>query len=154
MHFRLASPLQWIEVTGSMRIGLVRGGTLGLRGTWVWAAVLVFSSTAVYADQLGEHPATHIDFNKMIDESGTNKTELHDSISAPEQPVSTTSKTSTGEHQDEQKKVLDFVDLELGLSADRPIVDRRVNSVSTPRVVDANEFAVQLLRVKNAGDEN
>ena len=76
----------------------------------------------------GDHkPVTRIDFNKMIDENNSTRKELV-------QTHSEVSLEAELDRNDERIKVIDFVDVEVGLGEAPPIVDRRFDSVGEPRI--------------------
>lgn len=85
----------------------------------------------VHAD-LPQKAATRIEFNNMIDSNNNEKQELQKVTSKSDsEDDSVTEQTEV-----EKKKVLDLVDMEVGVGEDRPVVvDRRFNSVGEP-VVD------------------
>jgi hypothetical protein len=79
-----------------------------------------------------EKPATQVDFNKMIDQNNTTRTELHKGLDG--QAAKLPAKDAT----EERLKVIDFVDVEVGWGEAPPVVDRRYDSVSEPRIVNLN----------------
>jgi hypothetical protein len=103
-------------------------------------------STA-FAD-LPQKAATRIDFNNMIDSNNSDKQQLEKTVSnkmavEPEDSASVA----------DQKKVLDLVDVEVGVGEDRPVVvDRRYNSVGEA-VIDKSfsNVQVQLVDKKATG---
>ena len=100
-------------------------------GQKIFAAVVItMMSSFAFADPSAQKPVTRIDFNKMIDEGNTNKNQLQKTVDEDiaKQPV-------VGNRiQEDKAKVLDFIDVEIGLSEQRPVVDRRFNSVGEPRI--------------------
>lgn len=84
----------------------------------------VFSST-VFADS---KPVTRIDFNKMIDENNMKKSELQND----EIPVA----NARAPKKDDKGKVIDFIDVEIGVGQTPTLTDRRFDSVGAPKVVD------------------
>jgi hypothetical protein len=93
-------------------------------------------SWGAQADDSIRKPLTRIDFNKMIDESNTDKEQLHNQIpSAPEEDS-----TAAAVKKNDKAKVMDFVDVEIGVGEDRPVVDRRFNSVGEAKVVDIEKL--------------
>jgi hypothetical protein len=112
---------------------------MGMKTQFKILASLIASlacSTA-FAD-LPQKSATRIDFNNMIDSNNTDKQQLQKTVSnkmATEEDASSVA---------DQKKVLDLVDVEVGVGEDRPVVvDRRYNSVGEP-VVDKSFSNVQV----------
>lgn len=85
-------------------------------------------STAFAAADL-QKAATRIEFNNMIDHNNKEKTQLQQTVA---------NKMAVEPEDDakaDQKKVLDLVDVEVGVGEDRPVVvDRRYNSVGEPIV--------------------
>ncbi len=95
--------------------------------------LMLLASSSVFAAGMVEKPVTRIDFNKMINEVGSEKARVEDKLNdrldqAPATAGITRSK--------DRSKVIDFVDVEVGVGKERPVVDRRFNSVGETVVVD------------------
>ena len=92
----------------------------------ILSLALATMSLASHADNSSVTKSqTHIDFNKMIDDNNSDQSDLQKTIdqkNAANAPADQ-DKTVT----DDKKKVLDFVDVEVGVGQDRPVVDRRFN---------------------------
>ncbi|MBX3022328.1 MAG: hypothetical protein KF799_11700 [Bdellovibrionales bacterium] len=86
----------------------------------------VFSSTAFSEGK----KAVRIDFNKMIDENNMVKNELQKEVAAPASEKQVVAK------KDDKNKVIDFIDVEIGVGQTPTVVDRRFDSVSDAQVVD------------------
>jgi hypothetical protein len=85
------------------------------------------------ADVVTTKPATRIDFNKMIDESNLQKSALHKDV----KNQAAQAKAAT-ERTDDKDKVIDFIDVEVGIGQTPALVDRRYDSVGDARVVPIN----------------
>lgn len=72
--------------------------------------------------------ATRIDFNKMIDENNVQRGELQQTISADAAKASA--------RKQDRSKVIDFIDVEVGVGQTPAVTDRRFDSVGEPTVVD------------------
>ena len=88
-------------------------------------AIVSLITMSAAAELAIEKPSTRIDFNTMIDANNNNKEDLQKSVVnkmevSPEQAA---------EANEDKAKVMDLVDVEIGLGQDRPIVDRRFNSI-------------------------
>jgi hypothetical protein len=103
-----------------------------MKAQLVISALLINSTlmTHAFADSGVQRPVTRIDFNKMINDNNIEAADLSKTvISALEkQPVRHDAMAP------EKKKVLDFIDVEVGVGVDRPVVDRRFNSVGEARL--------------------
>jgi len=93
-------------------------------------AILILFTSSIASAAVTEKPATRINFNKMIDESKLEKiaaeTKLNDKLDqVPEAPAPTAKSR-------DKSKVIKFVDVEVGVGKERPVVDRRVNSLEDP----------------------
>jgi hypothetical protein len=111
----------------------------------VVAMLLVPSAFA--EETAAKKAVTRIDFNKMIDANSSDKNDLeksvNDKVAVKGKPVA---KTNT-----DKNAVIDFVDEEMNMAKERPIVDRRFNSVGAPRIATEfsnTEFTVQLISKK------
>lgn len=93
-------------------------------------AVVIASliSSGAFADSIMKKPTTRIDFNKMIDENNNDKSDLQKSV------ATTSDQDAEQAASTEQQKVMDFVDVEVGMGQARPVVDRRFNSVGEAKV--------------------
>lgn len=81
------------------------------------SALVLSSTSGVFASELGKKEASKIDFHSMIVESAQEKSGLAQSVQ---------SKTTTKSQKLQQKKtVTDFVDLEIGWGEPPKLVDRR-----------------------------
>ena len=102
--------------------------------------LFVMSSAIAMAEQAPSKQATRIDFNKMIDENNSQKAELQKDLGNRGEAKAASSAA-------DKKRVSDFVDVEVGWGKNRPVVDRRFNSVGKPRVVQVGQgdMTVQLL---------
>ena len=78
--------------------------------------------------------ATRIDFNKMIDENNMVKSELHKDVSA-QTPVAV-NRPLAAKRADDKSKVIDFIDVEIGVGSAPTVTDRRFDSIGAPVVVD------------------
>jgi len=90
----------------------------------------VFSSTA-FSDS---KPVTRIDFNNLIDANNQKKIELQNE-SAPVANVQAPKK-------DDKGKVIDFIDVEIGVGQTPTLTDRRFDSVDAPKVVDLKNIGL------------
>ena len=83
-------------------------------------SLLISSSSAFAVETVEQKPATRIDFNKMIEDNNESRQDLTKSVQAQidNQPAPV-------RVIEDKRKVLDFVDVEIGLGQERPIVDRR-----------------------------
>lgn len=90
------------------------------------------SASAFAADVQIAKPTTRIDFNKMIDSNNAEKSNLQKTVAGEETQ-------SDSEVATDQRKTMDFIDIEMmQKDENRPVVDRRFNSEGEPRV--APEF--------------
>lgn len=108
----------------------------------VMVTISMFSVNAM-AELTQKKEVTRIDFNKMIDENNSERADLQREIVKKEVSVNEDGATDA-----EKQKVYDFVDMEVGSGKTRPVVDRRFNSVGTPRVANfetKSEMTVQLI---------
>lgn len=92
--------------------------------------VMMIAPIAMADQKLPAKSPLRADFNKMIDEGNIKKENIVDTLDqntlAREADVSS-----------EQKKVIDFVDVEVGWGTDSgTVVDRRFDSVSEPLIAD------------------
>ena len=94
--------------------------------------VTALLSAGAFAEPAMQKTATRIDFNKMIDENNINQRDLQASVT--NKMDKTEPAASESVVKDDKKKVLDLIDVEIGVGQDRPVVDRRFNSVGEPRV--------------------
>lgn len=99
-------------------------------------------SGSVFAESI-QKPSTHIDFNKMIEDNNSSKQDLQKIVSNKMEVES-----NQAEENADKQKVMDLVDVEIGIGQDRPVVDRRFNSVG--EAVVAPEFSVKLVDDKLA----
>jgi hypothetical protein len=110
------------------------------------AAAMTSVGSIAFAD-LPQKAATRIEFNSIIDQNNAEKQDLQKTVY--NKADSEDAKDAAAPAAD-QKRVMDLVDIEVGVSEDRPVVvDRRYNSVGEP-IVD-KEFSsakVQLLDKK------
>lgn len=116
----------------------------GIAGLLISALI----TSSAFADSLIQKPVTRIDFNKMIDENDNSKMDLEKSVNTQMADIPVTNNDRV---TDDKSSVMDFVDVEIGLGedrpvVDRPVVDRRYNSVGEPRI--ATEFNVQMVANK------
>ena len=77
--------------------------------------------------------ATRIDFNKMIDENNMTKKELHEEVNA--RPVAQI-RPVAARTSDDKGKVIDFIDVEIGVGVTPTVTDRRFDSVGAPVIVE------------------
>lgn len=99
--------------------------------------IAIVACGKAFAD-LPKKAATRIDFNNMIDSNNVDKQQLQKTVTnkMAEEPET----ASNADH----KKVLDLVDVEVGVGEDRPVVmDRRYNSVGDA-VIDKSFSNVQV----------
>jgi hypothetical protein len=109
--------------------------------------VAVLSMMTTYAaaeSEITERARTRIDFNKMIATNNVDKQDLQNKVNGQ------VTADQQQQHQSaENKKVMDFVDVEIGIGrarpvvVDRPTVDRRFNSSSEPKLVDVRKFQLR-----------
>jgi phosphoribulokinase len=105
------------------------------------AITVLFVSTSVSASNTGskiaERTATHINFNKMIDDSGAEKTQVENKVNdrLDRAQMQSPRQANTERKASDRSKVINFVDVEVGVGKERPIVDRRFNSDGDPVVV-------------------
>jgi hypothetical protein len=92
---------------------------------------------SVHAESTVNKEAMRIDFNRMIDANANDKSDLEKRLAEKSQRK----RSQEIAVQSDKQKVIDFVDVEINLSKERPIVDRRFNSVDEPHM--APEFEVQ-----------
>lgn len=71
--------------------------------------------------------ATRIDFNKMIDENNVHRNELQDGLK--------NASTQEPQRKMDRSKVIDFIDVEVGVGQTPAVSDRRFDSVGEPTVV-------------------
>jgi hypothetical protein len=111
------------------------------------AVIATLACGTAFAD-LPQKAATRIEFNSMIDQNNADKQDLQKTVAGKADDDSTV----TAAVPADKKKVMDLVDVEVGVVEDRPVVmDRRYNSVSAPVV--APEFSnakVQLVDPKKS----
>lgn len=95
--------------------------------------ILAFAAGPALAEVSETKPVTKIDFNNMIDANNQTRTELKKNIDE------TSAAAAALEERAEKAKVIDFVDLEVGMDLNedgapvveqRPVGDRRYNSVT------------------------
>lgn len=87
------------------------------------------ASYSAHASDIGHKEHTRIEFNSMIDQNNSTKDQLQKSVSN-KMAVQDEESASA-----DQKKVMDLVDVEVGVREDKPtVVDRRYNSVGEPIV--------------------
>ena len=102
------------------------------------AMIAIMTSSTVFAE-LPQKSATRIEFNSMIDKNNMDKQNLQKTVAnkmVMEPEVSASA---------DQRKVLDLVDIEVGVGEDRPVVsDRRFNSIGEP-VVDSRFNSVNII---------
>ena len=72
---------------------------------------------------------TRIDFNRMIDDNNSTRSELQKDIDVKANAAIASQETAA-----ERAKVVDFVDVELGWGETAPLVDRRFNSIGEATV--------------------
>jgi hypothetical protein len=97
------------------------------------ATIAILACTPAFASDLPQKSATRIEFNRMIDKNNADKQALQQSVSNEMEVEPDTAASPVAD----QKKVLDLVDVEVGVGEERPVVvDRRYNSVGEP-VIDA-----------------
>jgi hypothetical protein len=87
---------------------------------------IVFTSAIVSAEPQTEKSRLHVDFNSMIENNNSESAKLHESLD--QQPVKQV-KT------DDKGKVMDFIDVEVGVGQAPAMVDRRFDSVGEARTV-------------------
>ncbi len=103
-------------------------------------------STSVFAvEPVAPKPVTRIDFNKMIDQNNGDKSDLQKSVDVG---MDKSADNSAVNVQEDKNKVLDFIDVEVGMGPQRPIVDRRFNSTDAPRIATefSREFSLQMFK--------
>lgn len=102
------------------------------------SALIVFFSGSASAGGLSHQP-TRLDFNKMIDANARMAKELKKDLNKKYEAREDSEKTAQAEKAKAaaEKKVIDFVDVEVGVGQSPKIVDRRFNSVGAP-IVDPN----------------
>jgi hypothetical protein len=88
----------------------------------------VFSSSAFSK----ERAVTRIDFNKMIDENNVKKNEL--------QKEETETAQQPKVKKDDKGKVIDFIDVEIGVGQTPSVTDRRFDSVGEAQIVDIHNL--------------
>ncbi|MGE0527109.1 MAG: hypothetical protein AB7G93_15815 [Bdellovibrionales bacterium] len=107
-------------------------------------AVLVMALSSVsFADSPIQKPALRVDWNRMIEETHQEKQKLHGGLehAADESAPVAVEKTASASAK-EKEKVIDFIDMEVGLGdTPGPVVDRRFDSVGEPRAVNVNATA-------------
>lgn len=101
-------------------------------------AVVIASllSVSAFAESTLKKATTRIDFNNMIDSNNRDKNSLQQSVATEANEAEQTAAA-------DQKKVMDFVDIEVGMGQARPVVDRRFNSIGEARV--DTTFTVELI---------
>ena len=72
--------------------------------------------------------ATRIDFNKMIDENNVHRNELQENLKA--------ASNKEPQRKMDRSKVIDFIDVEVGVGQTPAVSDRRFDSTSAPLVVE------------------
>lgn len=103
----------------------------------VMTAIATLIAPGAFADGDVQRPVTQIDFNNLIDEGNTKTDRLNKDLAAQTEQSLVENKS----FKLEQQKVLKFVDVEVGLTEERPVVserpniDRRVNSIGAARLV-------------------
>ncbi|HMN68932.1 MAG TPA: hypothetical protein PKC28_10375 [Bdellovibrionales bacterium] len=98
-------------------------------------AIFSLSAVAATADEMPTKTATRIDFNRMIDENNSARTDLKKDI---DQAAQDRQSPTRGEPAD-RAKVIDFIDVEVGVGEAPQTADRRFNSVNAARVYQMNE---------------
>lgn len=101
---------------------------------------LTLLSSIALADSTMQKPVTRIDFNKMIDEGQSRESELQKSVSHK-----VAKKALVKRIKSDKIKVLDFIDVEMNLGENRPVVDRRFNSIGAAKIVQVDQLKVQVL---------
>lgn len=74
--------------------------------------------------------ATRIDFNKMIDENNVHRNELQQTLS--------TDVAKEPRRKMDRNKVIDFIDVEVGVGETPAVSDRRFDSVGAPTPVEVD----------------
>lgn len=102
---------------------------------WMGIVVAALLLPSAFAESAPKREAVRIDFNKMIDANSSDKRDLEKSVvNKMDKQVA-----RKGNIASDKKKVVDLIDVEVNMSKERPIVDRRFNSVGDIRV--AKEFS-------------
>lgn len=96
--------------------------------------VIVTIGTSVWADTHSKKAITQIDFNKMIAENNQTRHQLKKQIDS----ASADSADKTANVDSDRAKVIDFVDVEVGWGEAPPVVDRRFDRSTSPRVINVN----------------
>jgi len=104
-----------------------------MKAQLILATLIAGMACGVAHADLPQKAATRIEFNSLIDNNNQDSTTLQKSM------VGMEDKDAPAPADDatvkDQKKVLDLVDVEVGVGQDRPVVvDRRYNSVGEPIV--------------------
>ena len=101
---------------------------------WMGIVVTALLLPSAFAETAPKREAVRIDFNKMIDANSSDKNDLEKSV------INKMDKQAArkGNLASDKKKVVDLIDVEVNLSKERPLVDRRFNSVGDIHV--ATEF--------------
>lgn len=98
-------------------------------------ALATMISSGAAAD-INQKPGLRVDFNKMIDTNNNETSELHESIDKNTN-VADAKELRSKVKKNDRRKVIDFVDVEVGWGEENPpVVDRRFDSVGEPRTVD------------------
>lgn len=107
-----------------------------MKASMTIAGILLFSVSA-FAGETPTKQALQVDFNRMIEDNNTSRNEMRKDINAKaDKAVEAHAKADT---QADKKKVINFVDVEVGWGEAPPIVDRRYDSVGEARVYNMNE---------------
>jgi hypothetical protein len=124
----MAPPLQFQTGIGTLNGSFVMKAQLTILATLITGMAC---GVVVHAD-LPQKATTRIEFNSLIDSNNQDKTDLQKSMVGKMDKDTPAPADAT---EKDQKKVLDLVDVEVGLGQDRPVVvDRRYNSVGEPIV--------------------
>lgn len=107
------------------------------------AALMLIAGLGFQAQaQFNEKKApTRIDFNRMINDNNNTRSELKKDID--QKANAAASEEDDAQVATDKKKVVDFVDVEVGWGENPPVVDRRFDSVGEARPYKMNEEDLQ-----------
>jgi hypothetical protein len=102
---------------------------------------IVFTSCAALAEAPVSKSALRVDFNKMIEDNNNQRKDLHQDIDVRADDESAQPQAAV--KKDDKGKVIDFIDVEVGVGQAPSVVDRRYDSVGEPKLADPAELLIK-----------
>ncbi len=90
-------------------------------------SVLSFAGTVTIRKPVVNKEPLKVDFHQMIVVTGEQKRQLQEDITAQDTATKELSRAEAHKKQQQEQKVIDFVDVEIGLGEAPAMVDRRSN---------------------------